>query len=235
MGKNKTKSTVKNNVKQFPIKMKKKPKSQQSQSDVASPPHSASLCSKRRSPRNYKFAEPTVPTSPIDTNTSQRRSSPRFKESAEPNDTNTSQRGSSSRSKESTEPTNPQSTRTPSHQKHLTSPCKTLASKRKKVLKPTKSKEDAANSKEGDFEEEEEDETLQHNIDVQKEDPDVDSDGEKDNGDDSEASTDDKMEGEEDEVVEPNNKRKFVPRGPVPTMPSYEQREHNLYYSPVLD
>ncbi|KAI3916982.1 hypothetical protein MKW98_016716, partial [Papaver atlanticum] len=62
---------------------------------------------------------------------------------------------------------------------------------------------------------EEEDETLRHNKDVQEEEPDVDSDGEKDNGDDSEAGTDDKPEGEEDEVVEPTKKRKFVPCGPT--------------------
>ncbi|XP_026452947.1 uncharacterized protein LOC113353625 [Papaver somniferum] len=234
MGKNKTKSTVQNNVKQFPIKMKKKLTSQQSQPDVASPP--------RRSPINAKSAEQTVPTSPIDTNSSQRRSSPRLKEFTEPTDTNNSQRGSSPRSKESAEPRNPQSTtQTPSHQQHLTSPWKVLASKRKKVLTPTKSKQDSAkggktvrrildmstgpcpniqlvdpNDTFSDFEEEEEDETLQHDKDVQVEEPDVDSDGEKDNGDhDSEGGTDDKPEGEEGEVVEPTNKRKFVPRGPT--------------------
>ncbi|KAI3861043.1 hypothetical protein MKW98_003832 [Papaver atlanticum] len=256
VGKNK-KSTVKHNVKQFPIKMKKGLKSQQSQPDNASPSKSASLSSKCRTPRKNQSAEPTDPTSPTDTNTSQRRSSPRFKKSTEPTDTITCQRRSSLRFKESAEPTNPKSTtQTSSRPQPKTSQPtpysrKTVVTKKKNVLTPTKSKEDATNSKEGrkqvkrkldtstgpcpsiqlrnpndtlsNFEEEEEDETLQHNKDVQEEESDVDSDEGKDNGDGAETGMGKELENDdngtddkpEDEVVEPTKKRKFVPRGPT--------------------
>lgn len=186
--------------------MKKKSKSQQSQPDNSSPPESASLSSKYRTPRK---------------NTAE---SPRFKQSAEPTGANTCQSRSSTRLKESAKPTS----QTPWHRQPgtaiLTSLSrKTLASKRTTVLTSIKSKKDAGNSKEGrkkvkrnldtstgpcrgvqlrnpndnlsDFEEEEEDEILQPNKDVQEEELDVDSD--------------------EDKVVEPTKKRKFVPCRPT--------------------
>ncbi|XP_026390567.1 uncharacterized protein LOC113286065 [Papaver somniferum] len=72
-----------------------------------------------------------------------------------------------------------------------------------------------------DFEEEEEDETLQHNKDVQEEESAVDSDEGKYDGDENgvgnelendDNGSDDKLE---DEVVEPTKKIKFVPPGPT--------------------
>ncbi|KAI3932313.1 hypothetical protein MKW98_025033 [Papaver atlanticum] len=74
-----------------------------------------------------------------------------------------------------------------------------------------------------DFEKEEEDETLQHNKDVQEEESDVDSNEGKDNDDGDETGVGKELENAyngsddkpEDEVVEPTKRRKFVPRGPT--------------------
>ncbi|KAI3846416.1 hypothetical protein MKX03_001866, partial [Papaver bracteatum] len=64
--------------------MKKGLKSQQSQPVNASPSKSAAVASKCRTPTKNKSAEPTDPISLIDADTCQRRSSPRFKEVADP-------------------------------------------------------------------------------------------------------------------------------------------------------
>ncbi|XP_026439679.1 swi5-dependent recombination DNA repair protein 1 homolog [Papaver somniferum] len=223
MGNNK-KSTVKNNFKQFPIKMKKGLKSQQSQPDNASPSKSASLASKCRTPRKNKSAEPT------DANTCQRRSSPRFKEAAEPSNPKSTTQTPSSPQPETNQPT--PYTR------------KKVVSKTKNVLTPTKSKEGNKTVKRkldtstdpcpniqlrnpndtfSDFEEEEDDEILQHNKDVQEEEFDVDSDEGKDNYDGDETGVEKELDNDdngsddkpEDEVVEPRKRRKFVPRGPT--------------------
>ncbi|XP_026382299.1 uncharacterized protein LOC113277405 [Papaver somniferum] len=233
MGKNK-KSTVKNNVKQFPIKLKKGLKSQQSQPVNASPSKSVALTSKFRTPRKNKSAEPADLISPTDANTCQRRSSPRFKVAAEPTNPKitTHSTPSSSAQPETDQPT--PYTR------------KKLVSKMKTVLTATKSKEDDANSKcktvkrkldtstgpcptiqlrnpTDTFSDFEDDEILHTNQDVQEEEYDVDSDEGKDNDDGDETGggkelenddngSDDKLE---EEVVGPSKRRKFVPRGPT--------------------
>ncbi|XP_026377961.1 uncharacterized protein LOC113272324 [Papaver somniferum] len=212
--------------------LKKGLKSQQSQPDNASPSKSASLASKCRTPRKNKSAEPTDPISPTDANTCQRRSSPRFKEAAELTNP------------KSTTHSTPPSSAQPETEQPTPYTRKKLVSKTKNVLTPTKSKEDAANSKcktvkrkldtstgpcptiqlrnptdtFSDFEEEEDDEILHTNQDVQEEESDVDSDEGKDNDDGDETGVGKELENDdkpEDEVVGPRKRRKFVPRGPT--------------------
>ncbi|XP_026436174.1 uncharacterized protein LOC113334041 [Papaver somniferum] len=231
------KSIVKNNVKQFPIKLKKGLKSQQSQPVNASPSKSAALASKCRTPRKNKSAEPTDHISPTDADTCQRRSSPRFKAAAEPTNP------------KSTTHSTPPSSAQPETDQPTPYTRKKLFSKTKTVLKATKSKEDDANSKcktvkhkldtstgpcptiqlrnptdtFSDFEDEEDDEILHTNQDVQEDEYDVDSDEGKDNDDGDETGggkelenddngSDDKLE---EEVVGPSKRRKFVPHGPT--------------------
>ncbi|KAI3873481.1 hypothetical protein MKW98_008133 [Papaver atlanticum] len=136
------------------------------------------------------------------------------------------------------------------------------------MLTPAKFKEDAANSKEGrktgkwkldtstgpcpsiqlknpndtfsDFKEEEEDETLQHNKDVQEEESDVYSDEGKDNDDGDETGVGKELENDdngsddkpEDEVVEPTKRIKFVPCGP---MQMHAMKLDNTYTKPIGD